>query len=124
MDVHGWPPSNLKERCNHCAVRASGKRELAGNLSGRLTPTTAPRRCPATAGYLFDFFFGAAFFDGVGFFAPFAADEPPRLPPKAFSQPSEYRLFGPTRVIVTAVSSPGRDESDQPRWPGASRRHE
>ena len=101
--------SNAKILRKSYAGKVSGKRELAGNLSGRLTPTTAPRRCPATAGYLFDFFFGAAFFDGVGFFAPFAADEPPRLPPKAFSQPSEYRLFGPTRVIVTAVSS---------LWPG------
>ena len=33
-------------------------------------------------------FFGAAFLDGSGFFA--ADFVPPRFPPKAFSQPSEY----------------------------------
>jgi hypothetical protein len=46
-------------------------------------------------------FFGAAFFEGVGFFVADLA--PPRLPPNAVSQPSEYFLFGPTRKIVTGI---------------------
>jgi hypothetical protein len=42
--------------------------------------------------YLFAFldFLGAAFLDGAAFFCAFAAEEPPRLPPNACSQPSEY----------------------------------
>jgi len=52
--------------------------------------------------YFFPFFadfFGAAFFEGIGFFAVDFA--PPFFAEKAFSQPSEYCLFGPTRRIVT-----------------------
>ena len=44
-------------------------------------------------------FFGAAFFEGVGFFA--VAFAPLFFAEKAVSQPSEYCLFGPTRRIVT-----------------------
>lgn len=44
-------------------------------------------------------FFGAAFLEGVGFFAVDFA--PPFFAENAVSQPSEYFLFGPTRRIVT-----------------------
>jgi len=93
MDVHGWPPSNLKG-----AVQSLRRR--------------------VKAFYLLPFFFGAAFFDGAGFFLLCEA-EPPRFPPKATSQPSEYRLFGPTRVIVT-FPAPKPGGSIPPRLPGAS----
>jgi hypothetical protein len=47
-------------------------------------------------------FLGLAFLEGAGF----CPADLPRLPPKALSHPSAYFEFVPTRVIVTAYSSP------------------
>src|SRR5262245_44915786 len=80
-----------------------GRPAASGEQDSRIC---APHRQPAARPLvhllpLLPLFFGAAFFEGVGFFLPLAAADP-RLPPKAVSQPSAYRWLVPTRVIVTA----------------------